>query len=86
VHWQHVGLNDTHHVVSLVVDPKNPDIVLAAALGHTYVRNEERGVFRTADGGKTWTKVLYKGDNLGAVNMVSDPKIRRPFSRPWKYI
>jgi photosystem II stability/assembly factor-like uncharacterized protein len=72
-HWQHIGLDDTHHVVSLVVDPKNPDIVLAAALGHTYVRNEERGVFRTSDGGRTWTKVLYKGDTLGAVNMVADP-------------
>jgi photosystem II stability/assembly factor-like uncharacterized protein len=74
VHWQHIGLDDTHHVVSLVVDPKNPDIVLAAALGHTYARNGDRGVFRTADGGKTWTKVLYKADNLGAVNMVSDPE------------
>jgi len=72
-HWQHMGLDDTHHVVALVVDPKNPDIVLAAALGHTYVRSEERGVFRSADGGKTWAKVLYKGDNLGAVNMVADP-------------
>ncbi|HUB82945.1 MAG TPA: hypothetical protein VMB03_29300 [Bryobacteraceae bacterium] len=71
--WTHVGLDDTNHVVSLVVDPKNPDLVLAAALGHTYARNEERGVFRSADGGKTWTKVLYKGDNIGAVNMVSDP-------------
>jgi photosystem II stability/assembly factor-like uncharacterized protein len=72
-HWQHLGLDDTNHVVSLVVDPKNPDIVLAAALGHTYARNEERGVFRSTDGGRTWTKVLYKGDNLGAVNMVADP-------------
>jgi hypothetical protein len=52
-HWHHVGLTDTNHVVSLVVDPKNPDIVLAAALGHTYARNEERGVFRTTDGGST---------------------------------
>jgi photosystem II stability/assembly factor-like uncharacterized protein len=72
-HWQHIGLEDTHHVVALVVDPKNPDIVLAAALGHTYGRNEERGVFRTTDGGRTWTKVLYKGDSIGAVNMVADP-------------
>jgi len=72
-HWQHVGLEDTHHVVALVVDPKNPDTVLAAALGHTYGRNEDRGVFRTTDGGRTWTKVLYKGDSLGAVNMVADP-------------
>ena len=72
-HWQQIGLADTHHIVSLVVDPKNPDIVLAAALGHTYARNEERGVFRTTDGGRTWTKVLYKGDNIGVVNMVADP-------------
>ena len=72
-HWQHIGLDDTHHVVSLVVDPRNPDIVLAAALGHTFSRNEERGVFRSTDGGRTWTKVLYKGDSLGAVNMVADP-------------
>ncbi len=72
-HWQQMGLQETNHVVSLVVDPKNPDIVLAAALGHTYARNEERGIFRTTDGGRTWTKVLYKGDNIGAVNMVADP-------------
>jgi photosystem II stability/assembly factor-like uncharacterized protein len=72
-HWEHLGLDDTNHVVSVIVDPKNPDVVVAAALGHTYARNEDRGIFRTADGGKTWTKVLYKGDNLGAVNMVSDP-------------
>src|SRR5580700_1306575 len=72
-HWQQIGLADTHHLVSLVVDPKNPDIVLAAALGHTYARNEERGVFRTTDGGRTWSKVLYKGDNIGAVNLVADP-------------
>jgi photosystem II stability/assembly factor-like uncharacterized protein len=72
-HWEHIGLEETHHIVSLAVDPKNPDIVLAAALGHTYSRNEERGVFRTTDGGRTWTKVLYKADNVGAVNMVADP-------------
>jgi photosystem II stability/assembly factor-like uncharacterized protein len=72
-HWQHMGLDHTNHLVSLVVDPKNPDIVVAAALGHTYARNEERGVFRTTDGGKTWTKTLYKGDNIGAVNLAADP-------------
>ena len=72
-HWQHIGLEDSRHIVALVVDPKNPDIVLAAALGHTFSRNEERGVFRTTDGGRSWNKVLYKSDDLGAVNLVADP-------------
>lgn len=72
-HWRHIGLPDTNHIVSVVVDPKNPDIVLAAALGHTYSRNQERGVFRTTDGGRSWNKALYKGDKIGAVNLVADP-------------
>jgi len=72
-HWQHIGLEDTERIVELVVDPKNPDIVLAAAYGKEWARSEQRGVFRTTDGGRTWTKVLYKGDTLGAVNLVADP-------------
>jgi hypothetical protein len=72
-HWQHLGLDDTHHVVSLVVDPKNPDIVLAAALGHTYARNEDRGVFRTTDGGRRGPRCSTRATTLGAVNMVADP-------------
>src|SRR5205823_2213728 len=57
--WSHAGLRDTRQIGALIVDPKNPDIVLVAALGHAFGPNSERGVFRTADGGKSWSKVLY---------------------------
>ncbi len=72
-HWQSVGLADTRHIGRMLIDPRNPDIVLVAALGHTYDANEERGVFRTTDGGKSWTKVLYKGPDVGAVDLSFDP-------------
>src|SRR5579864_3134131 len=71
--WQSLGLEDTRHIGRLAVNPKNPDIVLVAALGHAYGRNTERGVFRTTDGGKTWQKVLYKDDHTGAIDVVFDP-------------
>ncbi|MEJ2215992.1 MAG: hypothetical protein P8099_05190 [Gemmatimonadota bacterium] len=72
-HWRHVGLEDTRQIGKVLVDPKNPDIVLVAALGHAYGPNEQRGVFRSADGGQTWTKVLYKDENTGAVDLAWDP-------------
>ena len=53
--------------------PANPDIVFVSALGHPYGPNEERGVFRSNDGGKTWKKVLYRGDRVGAVDLCLDP-------------
>src|ERR1700736_5834934 len=56
--WTNVGLKDSHQIGALIVDPKHADIVLVAALGHAFGPNQERGIFRTADGGKTWTKVL----------------------------
>ena len=71
--WQHIGLDDSRHIAALWVDPKNPDIVFAAALGHTYAPNEERGVFKTTDGGKTWRKVLYKDDKTGAIDVAFAP-------------
>lgn len=71
--WQHIGLEGTDHIVSLLVDPKNPDIVLAAALGPVYKASPDRGIFRTEDGGKTWTKVLYPGDDTGAERLAWDP-------------
>lgn len=71
--WKHMGLADTRHIGKLIIDPKNPDIILVAALGHAYGPNEERGVFRTTDGGKTWQKVLYKDDHTGASDVAFDP-------------
>ena len=68
--WQHVGLDETEHIGNLWIDPKNPDVVIVAALGRTYSKNAERGIFKTTDGGKTWRKVLYKDDVTGAVDLV----------------
>lgn len=72
--WTNVGLKDSRHIGAVIIDPRNPDIVLVAALGHAWGPNTERGVFRTADGGKTWQKVLYKDENTGAIDIVFDPK------------
>jgi photosystem II stability/assembly factor-like uncharacterized protein len=71
--WTHVGLSETRHIAKILVDPRNPDIVLVAALGHAYGPNPERGVFRTTDGGHTWQKVLYKDENTGAIDLAADP-------------
>ena len=71
--WTHVGLEDTRQIGALIIDPKNPDHVLVAALGHAFGPNAERGVFRTLDGGKTWKKVLYRDENTGAVDVTYDP-------------
>ncbi|HEX7777790.1 MAG TPA: hypothetical protein VF424_01050, partial [Vicinamibacterales bacterium] len=68
--WQLMGLTDSHHIARIVIHPKNPDIVYIAAMGHLYSKNEERGVFRTTDGGKTWQKVLYVNDVVGAIDLV----------------
>jgi photosystem II stability/assembly factor-like uncharacterized protein len=71
--WTHIGLDDTQHIGKVAVHPKNPNIVFVAAIGHLYAASPERGVFRTTDGGKTWKKVLYKDENVGAVEVVIDP-------------
>ncbi len=63
--WQHIGLKDTQHIARVWIDPRNPDHVLIAALGHAYGPNADRGIFRTTDGGKTWDKVLYKDEKYG---------------------
>ncbi len=71
--WRHVGLEDSRHIARILVDPRNPDIVLAAAIGDGYGPNEERGVFRSADGGKNWTKVLFRDNTTGAVDLCFEP-------------
>ena len=71
--WKHVGLESTRTVSKIVVDPKNPDVVYVAALGHVFGKNDDRGVFKSTDGGKTWTKILFESDKAGAVEITMDP-------------
>jgi photosystem II stability/assembly factor-like uncharacterized protein len=68
--WRFMGLPDSHHIARIVIHPTNPEVVYVAAMGHLFSRNEERGVFRTRDGGRTWTKVLYIDDGTGAIDLV----------------
>ncbi len=72
--WRHLGLADGQQIPALLVDPKNPDRVFAAVLGHPYGPNPERGVYRSTNGGTTWEKVLGKDENTGAVDLAFDPK------------
>jgi len=92
--WQHMGLTDTQTIARIVVHPTNPDVVYVAASGHEWTDNEMRGVFKTTDGGRTWTKVLYRSPRTGAIDLVMDPsdantlyaalwqRIRRKWSDP----
>jgi len=71
--WKNVGLKDSRAIGKVIIDPRNPDVVFVAALGHPFGANTERGVFRSTDGGKTWEKVLYKDENTGAIDVAFDP-------------
>src|SRR5215510_10151836 len=71
--WTHLGLRDGQQVAQLAVDPKNPDRIFVAVAGHPYGPNEERGVYRSVDGGKTFEKVLYRNENIGASDVQMDP-------------
>jgi photosystem II stability/assembly factor-like uncharacterized protein len=71
--WQHVGLRDTEHISKILINPRNPDIVYVGAQGHAFGPNEERGVFMTTDGGRTWTKTLYLDADHGVADMDIDP-------------
>jgi photosystem II stability/assembly factor-like uncharacterized protein len=71
--WVNLGLKDAQQIGGLDIDPKNENRVFVAALGHPYGPNEERGVYRTTDGGKTWERVLYKDENTGAIQVTIDP-------------
>ena len=71
--WRHVGLVETRHIGKVEVHPSNPDVVYVAALGNLWAPNPERGVFKSSDGGRTWTKSLYVDEHTGVVDMVMDP-------------
>jgi photosystem II stability/assembly factor-like uncharacterized protein len=71
--WEHVGLLDSHHVSRIVIHPNNPDEVIVGVIGHLYSSNQERGIFKTTDGGKTWTKTLFINENTGIIDVVPSP-------------
>jgi photosystem II stability/assembly factor-like uncharacterized protein len=71
--FTHSGLTDSHTIARIVVHPTNPDVVYVAASGHAWTDNEMRGVFKTNDGGKTWSKVFYRSARTGAIDLVMDP-------------
>ena len=71
--WTNVGLNDTRQIADVKVHPTNPDIAYVGALGHVWAPNAERGVFRTKDGGKTWSKILFRNDSTGIGDLAMDP-------------
>ena len=76
--FEHMGLKDTHHIGRIVIHPTNPDIVYVAAEGHLFSDNEERGVFKTTDGGQTWKKVLFINEKVGVIDLAinrNDPDV-----------
>lgn len=72
--WEHAGLRDCQTISRLVVHPTDPNTVYAAAFGHVYGKNSERGVYKTTDGGKTWSHILFESPLAGAVHITMDPK------------
>ncbi len=72
--WQNMGLTDSHHIGRILINPANPDEVVVGALGHLYSSNDERGVYKTMDGGKTWKQTLFVNSQSGIIDIDNDPK------------
>jgi len=71
--WKNMGLNDSHHIAKIIVHPSDPLTVWVAAMGHLFSENDERGVFKTTDGGKSWVKVLFIDNKTGVIDLVINP-------------
>jgi len=71
--WQRSGLEDSQHVSRIRIHPTNPDLAYVAVMGHLFDGNQQRGVYRTTDGGRTWTRIMFVSDAVGAVDLVMDP-------------
>ncbi|HKK75811.1 MAG TPA: hypothetical protein VJ953_12110 [Saprospiraceae bacterium] len=83
--WEQIGLPDSRHIVRIRVHPKNPDIVFAAVMGDLYKSSEERGVYKSEDGGDTWERVLFANADAGAVDLVMDPNNHRiMYASTWR--
>jgi photosystem II stability/assembly factor-like uncharacterized protein len=84
--WKHIGLKDTSQISRIRIHPRDPDLVYIAALGHVYGPNEERGIFRSKDGGKTWEKILYRNEKTGAIDLILDPSNPRViYAALWEF-
>lgn len=85
--WTHVGLENSEHIGTMWIDPQNPDVVVAAALGRTYSPGADRGIYKTVDGGKTWRKVLAKDDETGGIDVTFAPDNPRVgYATLWHHI
>ena len=71
--WKNMGLPESHHIGRIIINPENPDILWVAVLGHLYSPNDERGVYKTTDGGLNWDKVLFIDENTGVIDLAKDP-------------
>ncbi|MGQ0740392.1 MAG: WD40/YVTN/BNR-like repeat-containing protein [Bacteroidota bacterium] len=71
--WKNIGLKDSRHIIRIIIHPKNPDIVWAAVMGHLFGPNEERGIYKTTDGGKTWRRTLFVNNQTGCSDLVMEP-------------
>jgi photosystem II stability/assembly factor-like uncharacterized protein len=84
--WKRMGLEKTRNIHRILIDPNNPDIVYAGAIGNPYAEHPERGVFKTTDGGQTWQKILYTNDTSGIGDMVMDPSnSNKIFAAMWQH-
>ena len=83
--WKSCGLPKSRHIPRIVIDPQNPDIVYAAVLGNIYKPTSERGVYKSTNGGKTWSKVLFESNHAGAVELIIDPNNpRNLYAATWR--
>jgi len=83
--WKQIGLENSRHIPRIAIHPENPDLVYAAVMGDLYQSTEERGVYRSKDGGKTWEKILFANANAGAVDLCMDPNNPRVlFASTWR--
>jgi photosystem II stability/assembly factor-like uncharacterized protein len=71
--WHYAGLRETHSISEIIVSPRDPNVVYASSMGHVFVPDPNRGVFKSTDGGKTWTKILFVDDKTGAIDLIMDP-------------